>query len=359
MVCEQPHEPENNEPAEDDQQTLVIHEYAQDVDLAFHKGLEHVKGTDEALEPCDALHPEPFQNNEAHGEGRNDLRGGQASQSNEYEPVAVNYGSDIEEALESLGELLRQEERPTVGNNNRWLGIKLLENDRDIIEKIKDEKILSAAEESAGRLENLLGESPEIIMAERRYGFISGACQEAVRTTVEARHNMSDKIDEIINVNIKCMTHMTKLALPAMLEKNDGSIVNLSSTAAFIGAPNAVCYSATKAYIRIFTETLAMELHNTGVKVLCVFPGATTTHFWEYAQMTGGKYETLVRKMTAEDVARATIAELVPVQGMGKERAERLIKDAANYISRKNTDLETEETIKDNDEPSSDDITNG
>ncbi|MDY6863078.1 MAG: SDR family NAD(P)-dependent oxidoreductase, partial [Thermodesulfobacteriota bacterium] len=116
-----------------------------------------------------------------------------------------------------------------------------------------------------------------------------------------------EKLEHIINTNVKCITHMTKLAIASMLERNSGHIVNLSSTAAFIGSPNAVCYSATKAYIHIFSETLAMELKNSGVKVLCVFPGATTTHFWEVALMTDSKYDKKVRKMTAEEVAKEII----------------------------------------------------
>ena len=121
------------------------------------------------------------------------------------------------------------------------------------------------------------------------------------------RDTQWNKIEQIIDINVKCMTHMTNLALPGMLKRNSGYLVNLSSTAAFIGAPNGVCYSATKAYIRIFSETLDMELKDTGVKVLCVFPGATTTHFWEFAGMATGKYDKNVSKMTAGEVAEEAI----------------------------------------------------
>lgn len=117
-----------------------------------------------------------------------------------------------------------------------------------------------------------------------------------------------EKTEEIIDVNIKCMTHMTKLALPAMLARNSGHIVNMASTAAFIGSPNGVCYSGTKAYIRIFSESLEMELVKTGIKVTCVFPGATETHFWQYAGMVGGKYDKNVDKMSSAEVAKEAIA---------------------------------------------------
>ena len=119
-----------------------------------------------------------------------------------------------------------------------------------------------------------------------------------------------EKLGQIIEINIKCMTHLTKLVLPGMLVRNEGYIVNLSSTASFIGAPNAACYSATKAYISIFSETLNMELKKTGVKVICVFPGATDTPFWKYAMMDNSKYGRDIRRMTAEKVAEETVAAI-------------------------------------------------
>ncbi len=153
------------------------------------------------------------------------------------------------------------------------------------------------------------------------------ANREALFSSLEDRHSSLDilinnvgigywryfkgtpwnKLEQIIDTNVKCMTHMTRLALPGMVERNSGHIVNLSSTAAFIGSPNGVCYSATKAYIRIFSETLVMELKGTRVKVLCVFPGATNTHFWQYAMMRSSKYDNKVSKMHANDVAEEII----------------------------------------------------
>ncbi len=115
------------------------------------------------------------------------------------------------------------------------------------------------------------------------------------------------KLEQIIDVNIKCMTHMTKLALPGMLSKDEGYIVNLSSPAGLIGSPNGVCYSGTKAYIDRFSESLDMELRNTGVKVLCVFPGPTEANSWKTSLMIGSKYERSIRKMKPEEVAGEAI----------------------------------------------------
>ncbi|GAG52517.1 unnamed protein product, partial [marine sediment metagenome] len=80
----------------------------------------------------------------------------------------------------------------------RWAAVKLLENDRDLRKTIGSEEVLSAVEQSGQRLEKLFGHAPEVIIAEQRYGFISGACTEAVRSTVEARHTTSDQIDAVV-----------------------------------------------------------------------------------------------------------------------------------------------------------------
>jgi len=112
--------------------------------------------------------------------------------------ITVGYGADIEEQLEKILHLVAGKENLCAQYGARWLALKLLERDRDVLKKIADEEIRSAAEKAAARIESLFGDSAEIILADRRYGFISGACQESVRSTVEARHTMSDKIDDVL-----------------------------------------------------------------------------------------------------------------------------------------------------------------
>ena len=62
---------------------------------------------------------------------------------------------------------------------------------------------------------------------------------------------------------------------------------------------------------------------------------------------------------SVEDVAGATVEDLTAVQGMGNERAKKLIEDAVDYINRKNMETESEETLKDNEKSIGDDVTNG
>ena len=114
------------------------------------------------------------------------------------ERAHITYGREIEAELAGLQRLLEEEGSLAGRYSTRWLALKLLENDAEVRAKVRSKAILSAADEGAARIERLLGDHPEIVIADRRYGFISGACQEAVRSTVEARHTMSDRIDAVV-----------------------------------------------------------------------------------------------------------------------------------------------------------------
>lgn len=118
-------------------------------------------------------------------------------------PHPVTYGRHIEEELSKLIPVIDRELPDLKGCAPRWLAVKLLEADEVVNEQVartaRDaESVMQAVAKSAKHLERELGDDPEILIADRRYGFISGACQEAVRTTVESRHSMSDRIDLVM-----------------------------------------------------------------------------------------------------------------------------------------------------------------
>ncbi len=102
-----------------------------------------------------------------------------------------------------------------------------------------------------------------------------------------------------IHLNITALTHLTRLSLPAMLERRSGKIMNVASTAAFQPGPMMAVYYATKAYVLSFSEALANELSGSGVVVSCFCPGATDTDFQKRANMEDSRLFKKMRPMTA------------------------------------------------------------
>ncbi|MHC4497940.1 MAG: ferrous iron transport protein B [Planctomycetota bacterium] len=111
----------------------------------------------------------------------------------------VTYGEEIEEELARIRQLLPDNEQQLTGKySSRWLAVKLLEQDHDVVVKVHSSEVLDAVDRAVDHLRTIFAEEPEIIIADRRYGFISGACQETIRTTVELRHTTSDLIDAVL-----------------------------------------------------------------------------------------------------------------------------------------------------------------
>jgi len=114
--------------------------------------------------------------------------------------------------------------------------------------------------------------------------------------------NLSDEL-EMLQVNLVCTTHLTKLFLKSMVKQGQGKILNVSSAAAFQPGPLMAVYFATKAYILSFSEALANELQNTGVTVTVLCPGTTQSAFHERTGMADSQLLKSKRMMDAATVA--------------------------------------------------------
>ncbi|HKE33349.1 MAG TPA: SDR family oxidoreductase [Candidatus Angelobacter sp.] len=115
--------------------------------------------------------------------------------------------------------------------------------------------------------------------------------------------SLQEELD-MLQVNVTAVTHLTKLALPGMLERKRGRILNVASTAGFQPGPLMAVYYATKAYVISFSEAIANELKGSGVTVTCLCPGPTATEFAARAEMEKSRLFMLGR-MRSQDVARA------------------------------------------------------
>jgi short-subunit dehydrogenase len=109
------------------------------------------------------------------------------------------------------------------------------------------------------------------------------------------------RIGEMLYVNVVALTELTRLLLPAMVERRRGKVMLVASTAGFQPGPRMAVYFATKAYVLSLGEALAYELRGTGVTVTTLCPGATATEFFKVA---GSNEAVLKPAMTASEVAR-------------------------------------------------------
>lgn len=82
-----------------------------------------------------------------------------------------------------------------------------------------------------------------------------------------------------IEVNVVALVRLTRAALPGMLARGRGGILNVASLASFLPGPGMANYSATKAFVLSLTEAIREEVSGTGVQVTALCPGFTKTGF--------------------------------------------------------------------------------
>ncbi len=131
--------------------------------------------------------------------------------------------------------------------------------------------------------------------------------------------------EEEIRLNVIALMRLTRAALPSMLARGQGGIVNVSSIGAFQPGPYNATYSATKAWVNSFTEAVAEEVRGSGVRVLALCPGFTRTEFQERAGIDVSNLPGFMW-MSAEAVVDAALAaleraEIVCVPGAGNRLA--------------------------------------
>lgn len=113
----------------------------------------------------------------------------------------VDYGREVENEISKLGEIIESNSALAARYNPRWLAIKLLEEDSDIVDKVKQVgggRALSAAHESIAHLREVYGDDVDTIIADRRYGWINGLVRETVHRMAVERQTISDKIDKVV-----------------------------------------------------------------------------------------------------------------------------------------------------------------
>lgn len=114
-----------------------------------------------------------------------------------------------------------------------------------------------------------------------------------------------DEVDAILETNLRAPVHLSKLVLPAMLQRRSGAIIHVSSIAGKSGAPYNSIYSTTKFGLQGFVESMQFELDGTGVHMATVCPGFVgETGMWVNR---GGKAPMMMREVSPQKVANGVL----------------------------------------------------
>ncbi|MFA9389173.1 MAG: ferrous iron transport protein B [Prolixibacteraceae bacterium] len=120
--------------------------------------------------------------------------------------IHINYGEDIEPSIRKIQKELRKDKLPGTHYSTRFLSIKLLENDvftQQLISKHSNaQEIVKVANQETSRLEQLLHDQSETLIADAKYGFIAGALKETYRNGPQARRDQSRRIDQFMTHKI-------------------------------------------------------------------------------------------------------------------------------------------------------------
>jgi short-subunit dehydrogenase len=104
-------------------------------------------------------------------------------------------------------------------------------------------------------------------------------------------------LETMIETNLYSAYSITRAVVPAMKEKQKGSIFTICSTASEIAYPNGGSYCVSKFALLGFSKVLREELKNEGIRVVSVLPGATFTASWEGVPIPENRF------MPSEDIA--------------------------------------------------------
>jgi NAD(P)-dependent dehydrogenase (short-subunit alcohol dehydrogenase family) len=106
----------------------------------------------------------------------------------------------------------------------------------------------------------------------------------------------------MIETNLMGTLLCTHAALPSMLARGDGLVINIASVAGIHGLPNEAVYCASKHGVRGFTDSLAVELKEQGIRVVGIYPGGMDTPFWDVQTYNGDRTRIMEPARVAEMV---------------------------------------------------------
>ncbi len=149
-----------------------------------------------------------------------------------------------------------------------------------------------------------------------------------------------ERLRQEITLNCTSLVDISRAFIDRLRDAGTGVLVNVASTAAYQAIPNMAVYGATKAFVLSFTEALWLESAGTGLRVLCLSPGATRTEFFDVVGTDDASAGTPMQ--TPEQVittALATLDRRTPPPSVVSGRRNRALTLAGRVLTRRRTVL--------------------
>ncbi|MFG1930225.1 SDR family NAD(P)-dependent oxidoreductase [Mycobacterium sp. NPDC048908] len=142
-----------------------------------------------------------------------------------------------------------------------------------------------------------------------------------------------DEVEAIMRVNFFAPMRLALALLPRMVDRGEGLIVNVSSVGGRLGIVHEGAYCASKFALCGWSESMAVDLHGTGVSVKLIEPGPVDTEIWNQPDNDDPVYDG--PKFSAEEVAEGIIAAL------SSDGFEHYVPDMKAVVDLKNADIDT------------------
>jgi short-subunit dehydrogenase len=141
------------------------------------------------------------------------------------------------------------------------------------------------------------------------------------------------EVESVMAVNFFAPVRLTLAVLPRMLERGEGMIVNVSSVGGRLGIVHESAYCASKFALCGWSESMAVDLHGTGISVKLIEPGPVDTEIWDQPDNDDPIYDG--PKLSADEVVVGIVAAL------GSDGFEHYVPDMKAVVDLKNADIDT------------------
>ena len=169
-----------------------------------------------------------------------------------------------------------------------------------------------------GRLEDLEG---LVDRTTREFGHIDILVNNAGTNIAQGPAlEMTDaQFDKMVEVNLKSVFRLTRLVAPGMCQRGSGSIINIASIAGIRPQFQSLLYSMTKAALIMLTQSYALELGPSGVRVNAIAPGLVETALSEYYWKDQARFQPLMERQPIKHLGQPIeIAEIALMLASGE-----------------------------------------